>query len=128
MATAAKSRKNASSKKSTSKSKSSKPIRMKKDDTVVESTATAAPVKEKKTRAPKAEKPAKPVINIISALYGVEGTTIEVKDNMKVGRKITNKLAGSDPAPKVKKQLQVVAEIDGERVERTFAEGEILKF
>jgi hypothetical protein len=58
----------------------------------------------------------------------VEGTTVEVKDQMKIGRKITNKLTGNDPAPKVKKQLQVVAEINGERIERTFAEGEILKF
>jgi hypothetical protein len=105
-------------KKSTAKksktNKSSKPIRMKKE--------TSAP------KAEKSVKTAKPAINIISALYGVEGTTIEVKDNMKVGRKITNKLAGSDPAPKLKKQLTVVAEIAGERVERTFAEGEILKF
>lgn len=124
MAKAAQSRKTASkSKKSTTKSKI---VRMKKAP--VDAIASDAPAKEKKTRAPKAEKPAKPVINILSALYGVEGTTIEVKDNMKVGRKITNKLAGSDPAPKVKKQLQVVAEIDGTRIERTFAEGEILKF
>jgi hypothetical protein len=84
--------------------------------------------KTAKATTEKATKVAKSAINIVSALYGVEGTTIEVKDNMKMGRKITNKLAGSDPAPKQKKQLTVVAEIDGERVERTFSEGEILKF
>lgn len=100
-----------------------KVVRMK--STTEEGAAETAPVTE---AAPKALKVSKPEINIISALYGVEGTTVEVKDNMKIGRKITNKLTGSDPAPKEKKQLQVVAEINGERIERTFAEGEILKF
>jgi hypothetical protein len=131
--------------KSTSKAKSAskgraKVVRMK--STAEETPATeAAPIEEVKApkaekvaKAPKAEKAAKEPkapkteINIISALYGVEGTTVEVKDQMKIGRKITNKLTGNDPAPKVKKQLQVVAEINGERIERTFAEGEILKF
>jgi hypothetical protein len=97
----------------------------------VEATEVETPKAAKAPKAPKAEKVAKAPktqINIISALYGVEGTTVEVKDSMKIGRKITNKLTGNDPAPKVKKQLQVVAEINGERIERTFAEGEILKF
>jgi hypothetical protein len=122
--------------KSTSKAKTAskgrtKVARMKSTaETTIESpeVIVEAPKAEKVAKAPKAAKVAKPEINIISALYGVEGTTVEVKDNMKIGRKITNKLTGNDPAPKMKKQLQVVAEIDGNRIERTFAEGEILKF
>ena len=85
---------------------------------------TAAPAKEKKAKAPKAEKPAGPVINILSALYGIEGNRIEVKDNVKVGNKLTNKMAGSDPAPKTKKNLVITATVDGTEVTRTIEEGE----
>lgn len=65
-------------------------------------------------------------VEILSALYGVEGNRIEVKPI--VGKKINNKIAGSDPAPGVKKNLVVEAKVNGEAVTKTFNEGEVVAF
>lgn len=94
-------------------------------------TETAAKVmhaKEAKPKKEKAEKPAVtgPVVAILSALYGINDTRVEIKDNAKVGKKVGNAMAGSDPAPKQKKDLIVKYTIDGVEGEKTFAEGEKL--
>jgi hypothetical protein len=93
-----------------------------------ETTATVATPKEKRTPKAKAPKAPDAVIEILSASYGIDENRIEVKDLVKVGRKITNKLIGSDPAPKAKKLLIVTATVDGVEVEKTFAEGDKLTF
>lgn len=103
-------------------------------------TAKAAPTamkletpKEKKVKAPK-EKKEKPVktdaktVEILSALYGIKGTTVEVKDIVKVGRKVSNKMIGSDPVKGTKKELFITATVNGAKVEKTFAEGEKITF
>lgn len=91
--------------------------------------------KEKKVKAvetveaPKKEKkPKGPVVVIDSAVYGAGENTIEVASKLVIGRKITNKLVGEDPAPKTKKILVVKATIDGNPVEKTFNEGDKLTF
>ena len=82
-----------------------------------------APVKE----APKEPKvPAGPVIEILSAQYGIDGNRVSIQ--AKVGRKVTNKLAGTDPAPKVAKNLIVTATVDGVEQTLTFNEGDFIKF
>lgn len=84
--------------------------------------------KEKAAKAPKESKAKKAVISITSALYGTAEKTIEVATKMVVGRKITNRLIGEDPAPKVRKTLTVKAVVDGTPVEKTFNEGDKLAF
>lgn len=93
-------------------------------------TAEVKESKPKKVAAPKeAKKVDEKTITILSALYGIDKNRIEVKDAVKVGRKITNKMfGGKDPAPKVKKELYIKATINGAQVEKTFAEGEKVKF
>lgn len=94
-------------------------------------TATTAVAKEKKVRTPKEPKAPKveaATIVILSALYGINENRIEVKDTVVVGRKITNKMIGSDPAPKEKKLLVVKATVNGAEVEKTFSEGEKVTF
>lgn len=85
---------------------------------------------EKTETAPKTKKAkaAEKTVKILSAVYGIEGKSVEICDKVKVGRKITNKLAGEDPAPKEKKNLIVKAEVDGTAVSKTFTEGEKLIF
>lgn len=96
----------------------------------VKAAETAEAKPEVKAEAkPKKEKKAKgPVVVITSAMYGSAEKSIEVAAKMIVGRKITNKLAGEDPAPKVKKVLVVKATVDGSPVEKTFNEGDKLTF
>ena len=85
--------------------------------------------KEKKPVAKTAPaKVEKATIVILSALYGINENRIEVKDTVVVGRKITNKMIGSDPAPKEKKLLYVKATVNGAEVEKTFSEGEKVSF
>ena len=78
----------------------------------------------------KVEAPAEtgPVISILSALYGINDVRVEIKENAKVGKKVGNAMAGSDPAPKQKKDLIVKYAIDGVEGEKTFNEGEKLVF
>ena len=79
----------------------------------------AAETVEAKPEAVKKERKAKgPVVVITSAKYGTAEKSIEVASKMIVGRKITNKLAGEDPCPKVKKTLAVKATVDGNPVEK----------
>ena len=124
--------KKAAAKKSPAKKATAKPVAMKVKEPKAEAPveATMAPAKEKKKVA---EKPAKPTVEkstteILSALYGINDVKVEAKDKVKVGRKITNKMIGSDPVPGEKKELIVKAIIDGKEVEKTFAEGEKLTF
>lgn len=82
--------------------------------------------KEHKPKKEKVTEAAGPAVEILSALYGIEGSRISVTPV--VGKKMTNKVAGSDPAPKVKKDLVVKARVNGEEVEKTFSEGEVVSF
>ena len=79
------------------------------------------------TPAPKAKTVTGPVIEILSAQYGIEGTRIEMA-TVKVGNKLTNKMAGSDPAPKSAKNAVIKAKVDGKEVTKTVAEGEVINF
>ena len=89
--------------------------------------APAKATKAKAEKAPKVEKPSGPVVSILSALYGIEGTRVEMTGLIKSGRKLTNKLAGSDPAPKSKKDAIITFTVDGGAEQTlTFAEGEVI--
>ena len=86
---------------------------------------------ERAARTPRAKKEkvaTGPVIEILSALYGIEGTRVEFGENLKVGRKLTNKMVGSDPAPKVAKDALITATIDGDKVSIVVKEGEVINF
>lgn len=65
-------------------------------------------------------------VKILSALYGVDDNRIEIVAIQ--GKKLNNKMAGSDPAPKVAKNAIVKAEVNGLLVEKTFSEGEVIIF
>ena len=89
--------------------------------------APAKATKAKVEKAPKVEKPSGPVVSILSALYGIEGTRVEMTGAIKSGRKLTNKLAGSDPAPKTKKDAIITFTVDGGAEQTvTVAEGEVI--
>ena len=89
--------------------------------------APAKATKAKAEKAPKVEKPSGPVVSILSALYGIEGTRVEMTGAIKSGRKLTNKLAGSDPAPKTKKDAIITFTVDGGAEQTvTVAEGEVI--
>ena len=82
----------------------------------------------KAAKAPKTPKEAAgPAIEIISALYGIEGTRVEMAE-VKTGKKLTNKMAGSDPAPKTAKDAIITAKVDGTEVTVTVKEGEVIAF
>lgn len=92
-----------------------------------EATETVAKA-PKAAKAPKTPKEAAgPAIEIISALYGIEGTRVEMA-TVKAGRKLTNKMAGSDPAPKTAKDAIITAKVDGTEVTVTVKEGEVIAF
>lgn len=98
----------------------------------------------KAAKAPKAEelklvdaKPKKKVIvkeeessvEILKAIYGIDATVIEIDTvKVKIGKKVSNKMAGSDPAPKVKKALTVTVMVYDKEVTKTFSEGEVIEF
>jgi hypothetical protein len=85
---------------------------------------TLAPAKERKSK-----KDTEEIISILSATYGIDATICQVEpENIKVGRKVTNKMAGSDPAPKQKKIMTIKAVVKGAEIEKTFNEGEIISF
>jgi len=90
----------------------------------------AAKPRAKKAKAAPAETPAEPevpALEILSALYGIDGNRVEMA-TVKVGRKLTNKMAGSDPAPKTPKNAIIRVRVAGEEVEKTFNEGETIEF
>jgi len=98
-------------------------------DEVEELETTVAEAKPKKVVKPKAEKEVKSIIQVLKATYGIEGTVVEVEaSNIKAGRKVSNKLAGSDPAPKTKKVMNITAVIEGKETELSFNEGDIIRF
>lgn len=94
----------------------------------VDATTEVAKPKAKKEKKEKVEAVTKDTIEILSALYGINSVKVEVKDSIKVGRKITNKMIGQDPAPKEKKELYIKAVVNGTEIEKTFAEGEKIIF
>ena len=78
----------------------------------------------------KVAKPGKKVeeaIKILKAMYGVEGKMVEV-EKVKIGRKASNRMAGSDPAPGQKKVLVVEADIKGKQFTVSFEEGTVVEF
>ncbi len=88
--------------------------------------------KEKKERKPRVSTPefmdeTKDVV-LIEVLYGIEGSKIDITDKVQPGQKVNNKAAGQDPAPGKRKKVFVKATVDGEEVEKTFAEGKYLIF
>ena len=139
------------SKKGTKVSNSKKAIA--KTVTMVE--GEAATVESEKVETPKVvkakvEKPKKPEISFISAVYGAPAQeaieAVEASEGVEAKaaipareasfveftainkRKLTNQLVGKDPAPKVKKHAIIKALVDGVEVEKTFNEGEIIEF
>lgn len=66
-------------------------------------------------------------VEVLSALYGIEGNRVTMA-TVKVGRKLTNKMAGSDPAPKTVKNAIIRAKVNGKELEKTFNEGEVISF
>ena len=104
---------------------SSATLRANKGKVEVTETVEKAP---KAAKAPKTPKEAVgPALEIISALYGIEGTRVEMAE-VKAGRKLTNKMAGSDPAPKTAKDAIITAKVDGTEVTVTVKEGEVIAF
>lgn len=82
----------------------------------------------KEPKAPKTPKAKGPVVTFEKATYGSAEKQIDVTKKIVLGRKITNKLVGEDPHPKVKKTLSVVAIVDGNKIEKVFNEGDKLIF
>jgi hypothetical protein len=90
---------------------------------------TVADAKPKKTsKVEKKEKPAARVIEILEANYGISGNMVTVTENVKLGKKASNKMAGTDPAPKQKKVMIVKALVEGVEIEKEFNEGEVVAF
>ena len=70
-----------------------------------------------------------PSIKILKALYGIDGTEIDITGNVKTGKKVNNRLAGSDPVPGTKKRAIVTVLLaDGTESTKTFNEGESIVF
>ena len=84
--------------------------------------------KATKTKATTVETPKveAPTVEILEAVYGIKDA--QVSFTPVVGRKLTNKMVGSDPAPKVKKEAIIKAKVEGKKVTKTFAEGEVIAF
>jgi hypothetical protein len=53
---------------------------------------------------------------------------ITVTENVKLGKKVSNKMAGEDPAPKQKKVMVVKALVGETEVTKEFNEGEVVAF
>jgi hypothetical protein len=73
-------------------------------------------------------------MEVLKAQYGINGNMVDVKDavtehGIKLNRrKLTNKLIGSDPAPKKVKSLVLSYCIDGgKQQEVTIMEGELIE-
>jgi hypothetical protein len=83
----------------------------------------------KKAAPKKAEKAAgAPAIEILKATYGIGDVRVEVTDRVKVGRKVSNRMAGEDPVPGTAKEMVIEAKVDGKKVTKTFAEKEVVEF
>lgn len=76
----------------------------------------------------KVEKKPEAVIQILEATYGISGSMVTVTENVKIGKKASNKMAGSDPAPKQKKVMIVKALVGETEVTKEFNEGEVVTF
>lgn len=64
------------------------------------------------------------ILKVLSATYGIQGTTVNVNpEDVKFGKKVSNKMAGCDPAPKQKKTMTVTFSDGSEKV---FNEGEVV--
>lgn len=102
-----------------------KPMYMKSNHEASEDEVSVTITEGKERRSVKKEE----IVSILEANYGITGVTIEVDPNsIKVGRKVSNKMAGSDPAPKQKKVMTILAVVKGERIEKEFTEGEVISF
>lgn len=66
-----------------------------------------------------------PSVEILSALYGIEGTMVPMK-TVTFGKKLNNRMAGSDPAPGVKKFAEIKYIQDGIEHTGHFEEGQTL--
>jgi hypothetical protein len=75
-------------------------------------------------KAPEALDPA--TVEIFSAQYGIDGSRVSVI--VKIGDRVNNRLAGTDPAPKQRKTLVVLAKVNGAEVEKAFREGTVVTF
>jgi hypothetical protein len=128
MATKSATKSKTASKGATKTAKTTLKIAEVKEPKAPKATATATPKAEKAPKAAKTPKAAAgPSIEIISALYGIEGARVEMA-TVKAGRKLTNKMAGSDPAPKTAKDAIITAKVDGTEVTVTVKEGEVIAF
>jgi hypothetical protein len=69
------------------------------------------------------------IIVVLQASYGISNMKVQVDpDKVKMGRKASNRMAGSDPAPKQKKTMTVTVLKKGEQMTKEFNEGEIVNF
>ena len=66
-----------------------------------------------------------PSVEILSSLYGIEGTMVPMK-TVTFGKKLNNRMAGSDPAPGVKKFAEIKYRKDGVEYTGHFEEGQII--
>ena len=74
------------------------------------------------------EKPKKPVIEIVTASYGLPGNMVDFQSTCKLNQKLTNKMVGKDPAPKKVKSATITISVDGELRTATFTENEKILF
>jgi len=77
---------------------------------------------------PKTKSKVENIIQILEANYGITGSMITVTENVKLGKKVSNKMAGEDPAPKQKKVMVVKALVGETEVTKEFNEGEVVAF
>lgn len=86
--------------------------------------------KGKRGRKPGSKNKPRPIgvnsITILEGHYGIDGNRIEFKPIM--GKKLTAKMAGSDPAKGAAKTAIVQASVNGTTVVKTFVEGEVIIF
>jgi predicted DNA-binding WGR domain protein len=69
------------------------------------------------------------VVEILEASYGLTDVqVINVTDKVIVGEKFNNETAGSDPCPRKKKEIIIIANVDGVRTEKTFKEKQKIVF
>ena len=87
----------------------------------------ASYIGEYKIRESKPSEKVEDAIQILKALYGVEGNLVEI-DQVKVGKKASNRMAGFDPAPGQKKIMVIEAEVKGKKITKTFNEGSLVEF
>jgi hypothetical protein len=68
-------------------------------------------------------------ITVLQATYGINSLTINIDpEHIKIGRKASNRMAGSDPAPKQRKIMTITVMKKGEKMTRGFNEGEVVEF